>query len=381
MIRTAAPLSAVLMWVASVCVASLFVGGTHLPAQKKLRGFAKLVQNDPYTDKDPKAMKKLGVISYGPLTWADNLRTPDIEKVIGENRVLWFETEHFKVGCNLGVCTQPKDSVARKRVKAEMKLLNKRSRKIPASKSKLDPWLRAHLFALRAEQLYDEFAELTGHAADDEGHLGQKEKFLLVLFQKKSDLARYSKSFCGRESQNSQYFRHFASGFYSVVMTADGEDGPRDCESTYAQFRFFVAQMLLDAAGGATPWLTYGLAHRYEREVPCNLINCGVRADESVDPATQYEWPKKIAKRCRHESLCMPFAKLCREHDLGYYGHLQSWARVDYLMQDRAKFAQFLQMIVGNPTRQRHLQALAEVYDKEPEQFDEEWRKWALKHY
>ena len=40
------------------------------------------------------------------------------------------------------------------------------------------------------------------------------------------------------------------------------------------------------------------------------MINCGIKATESVDSSTQYQWPKKILKRSKHDGLCMPFTKL-----------------------------------------------------------------------
>ena len=359
----------------------LLTGVASVQAQKK--GDSPLLKvglEDPYTAQNPKAMAKLGVIGYGPLTWADNKRTTDIEKVLGEGRVLWMETEHFKIGCNFGFVGGPKDSVARRLMKADLKRLNKKCSKIPASKSKLGPWLRMHLYAQRAEDMYAEFAEMTGR--DEAGkYLGNKEKFLLLLFQKKSDLARYMSTFGNRKSQQSQRLQHYGTGHFSTVMTAEGDDGPRDNETVNAQFRFFMTQMFLDAVGGAPMWLSRGLAHNYERQIPCNMINCGIKANESVDSSTQYQWAKKVLKRSRFEGLCLPFVKLANETDLGYYGSLQAWSVADYMLQDKAKFAQFLQMVLGKYSRSRQIQALEAVFGMDPETFDLAWRKWVKKNY
>ncbi len=359
----------------------LLAGASSLHAQKK--GDSPLLKvglEDRFTAKDPKAMAKLGVLNYGPLTWADHKRTTDIEKVLGEGRVLWMETEHFKIGCNLGFVGGPKDSKARRLMKSDLKRLNKKCSKIPASTSKLGPWLRMHLYAQRADDMYTEFVELTGK--DELGkHLGNKEKFLLLMFQKKSDLARYMTSFGNRKSEQSQRLQHYGTGHFSVVMTAEGDDGPRDNETINAQFRFFMAQMLLDSVGGAPMWLSRGLAHNYERQIPCNMINCGIKANESVDSSTQYKWAKKILKRSKHDGLCLPFVKLANETDLGYYGSLQAWSVADYMMQDKAKFAQFLQLVLGKYSRSRQIGALATAFGKDPETFDLEWRKWVKKNY
>ena len=360
--------------VLAVCVAA--------PAQNKKgsSAIAKVGLEDTFTAKDPKAMARLGVVDYAPLVWADNKRTTDIEKVLGEGRVLWMETEHFKIGSNFGFAEAPKDSKARRLLKGELKRLNKKCKKIPASASKLGPWLRMHLYAQRAEELYDELADLLGQPAGAK-RLGEKQKFLLVLFEKRSDLARYFQSFCGRESQQTQRHTHYGTGHLSLVMTAEGDDGPRDSETTHAQFRYFATQMFLDAAGGGPLWLQYGLGHVYERQVPCNMINCGVRADESVDPASQYDWEKKIRKRVKFDGLVIPFEKLTTTVDLGFYGHVQAWARVEWMLQDKAKFADFLQGVLSRPSRSRQIAALAGAYELEPAAFDDAWRKWCAKNY
>ena len=360
----------------------LLAGGSPLSAQNK-KGDSPLLKvglEDPFTKKDPKLMKSLGVVDYGPLVWADNKRTTDIEKVLGEGRVLWMETEHFKIGCNLGFTRAPKSPVARKQLKADLKALSRKSSKIPSSSSKLGPWLRMHLYAKRADDMYREFAELVGEKEEGK-HLGQKEKFLVLLFEKKSDLARYMTSFGGRRSEQSGRHQHYATGHFSVVMMAEGDEGPRDCETTYAQFRFFMTQMFFDAMGGGPMWAMYGLAHWQERQVPCNMINCGIKANESVAPATQYEWEKKMVKRSKHDGLCIPFVKMTNQSDLGYYGHVQAWSMVDFMQQDRAKFTAFLQAVLGKPSRSNQIKGLNLAYEMTPDSFDGEWRKWVKKNY
>jgi hypothetical protein len=360
---------------------SLAAASACVTAQKKRSSaIAKAGLEDRFTSKNPAAMAKLGVVDYGPLVWADNKRTTDIEKVLGEGRFLWMETEHFKIGSSFGFASAPKDSKARRLLKSELKQLHKKCSKIPASASKLDPWLRMHLYAHRAEELYDEFADLAGRP-EGEQRLGEKQKLLLLLFDKRSDLARYFTSFCGRETQQSQRHTHYGTGHQALVMTAEGDDGPRDSETVHAQFRHHVMQLFLSAAGGGPLWLQYGLAHVYERMVPCNMINCGVRADENVDRTKLYEWEEKIRKRVKHEALVIPFEKLTRQVDLGYYGHLQAWARVEWMLQDRARFARFLQQVLGTPSRSKQISALMKTYELKPAEFDDAWRKWCQKHY
>ncbi len=62
---------------------------------------------DPYTGGDVAVLKASGAIGYGPFPWADGTRTEDIDRVLGNGRVLWLETEHFRIGCNLGAMKLP----------------------------------------------------------------------------------------------------------------------------------------------------------------------------------------------------------------------------------------------------------------------------------
>lgn len=82
-------------------------GSLSLKAQSKKNGDSPLLKvglEDPFTKKDPKLMKSLGVVDDGPLVWADTKRTADIEKVLGEGRVLWMATGYCKIGFTSAFC-------------------------------------------------------------------------------------------------------------------------------------------------------------------------------------------------------------------------------------------------------------------------------------
>ena len=361
--------------------------GTHLRAQdeggpkRDEDEVVKAVKKDPYTGGEEKGMKALGIVGYAPMMWVDGKRTTDVEKVIGEGRVLWMETAHFRIGCNLGTASAPEDPEARKLLLTEVQRLKKRWSKMPDRASKLDPWLRAHLYAQRCEDLYTDFAKLIGHDPAAPTFLGQADKFPVLLFQKKSDLARYIDAFCGRKSEASQ--RHFygQSRANGIVITAENQDY-YDEPGVHAIFRFNLLQAFMDARGGAPYWLSAGVAHWYERQIPSNLITCGIRDDESVDTMTQHKWKEKMRGRATRESLCTPFAKLATQTDLGYYDHVQAWSRVDHLMTlDRAKFGEFLSAIKGGASASLQEQSLQQIYGMDAATWDTKWREWAVKAY
>lgn len=336
---------------------------------------------DPFTGAEPKAMAAAGVIAYGPFVWADDLRTEDVEKVLGEGRIRWLETPHFLIGCNLGTTGMPEEADARKMLNAELARMKKRHPKFPERASKLEPWLRLHLYAQRAEELYAEFAKLVSHDDTTGTHLGQARKFPILLFQKKSDVARYLDRFCNSKSEMSQ--RHFygKTSQRGLVLGAEADE-VRDEASVHAQFRHLLIETFTDTIGGVPYWLSLGMAHCYERQVPSRTIMATIKDEESVDEETQHKWPTKMKKRAQHEKLLIPFHELATKTDFGYWAHLQAWSRVDYLMTtDRAKFGEFLAGMKGGYGASRQIEQLALVYDMEPEAFDVKWRDWVLKTY
>lgn len=352
------------------------------PGTKKADADAvRIARKDPFTDGEAKGMQALGIVAYGPLPWADGQRTDDVEKVLGENRILWLETAHFRIGCNLGTIGIPQEPDARKLVTAELQRLHGKWPKLPDRASKLDPWLRMHLYAQRAEELYADFTTLIGHDDAKEPCLGAPDKFLILLFQKRSDLARYLDRFCGSKSQVSQRHTHEKGGQYAVYISAEADD-LHDEAAVHAQFRFLLLQTMQAVLRSIPYWLSVGLAHHYEREVPTILINCGMREDEHVDGATQHKWHSKMQARAQHESLCIPFAELSTMPDLGYFGHVQAWSRVDYLLTlDRGKFGKFVAELKGNGSSQRQMELLDQIYGLDWEMFDKQWREWVKKTY
>jgi hypothetical protein len=77
---------------------------------------------------------------------------------------------------------------------------------------------------------------------------------------------------------------------------------------------------------------------------------------------------------------------------MGYHGELQSWSRVDYLMQqDKAKLGAFLWKLKSlppatGPMPQEQLvaaqtAALQETFGLDSATFDAKWRDWVLATY
>ena len=100
------------------CVCLFLLGslltGQDKPLVKDEDEVSKVAARDPYTDGDEAAKKAAGVVSHAPFPWADGHRTTDIDKVLGENRILWLETAHFRFAFTLRSAAWPDESDARK---------------------------------------------------------------------------------------------------------------------------------------------------------------------------------------------------------------------------------------------------------------------------
>ena len=354
-------------------------------------------------------MKKLGVVRYGPFPWADHFSTTDIDKVLGPDRIIWMETEHFRIGLNLKTGPLPEDSQERKALNLECAALNKLCRKIPKKARKLGPWLRIHLYAQRCEQAYAEFSKLVGvtdktFQADSKvigkgPYLGLPDKFLLLMFQKKSDMARYMKHFCNTEADESMRFYHKTTGQMVLAISQEGMEG-FDAPGLQAHAVYALWQNLMNGYRGYSyplpMWFSTGIAHYYSRKVQTKFVNARITDTESVNRDEQNKWVQKVLKRSKHEGATLTYEQLTAMNDwekFGFHAHMQSWSRVDYLMSlDSQKVGLVIDKLKSVPSSgdwdaqtkqlERMLpKLLFNVFELDGATFDQEWRKWVLKTY
>ncbi|MGE3173020.1 MAG: hypothetical protein AB7O97_10385 [Planctomycetota bacterium] len=363
---------------------------------------------DPYTEGDLTALVAAGLVAYGPFQWTAHARTEDIDRVLGEGRVLWLETEHFKIGCNLRTIGLPKKPDEKKALMAECKALHDKLPKVPERPKKLDPWLRLHLFAQRAEAVYAQYEEMLGPegttfpggATPPNGqYLGLPGKFLLLLFQKKSDLARYFDRFAGGIQADRSYGHYHLEGYQMLYgVSAEGleiDDDP----GLHSHVVYGIAGNIAVGYRGYTwrlpPWLSEGLAHWFSRQIETNYVNITVKDEDNVDDKEQHKWHKKVRARAKYDRTVVPFSRMLEwkaVEDMGYHDHLQAWSRVDFLMQQgHDKVGALLRRLKGLTAPSGGMpqdvligtqtEVLEEVFDMDPETFDARWREWVEDTY
>ncbi|MEO6597362.1 MAG: hypothetical protein ABIP94_21680 [Planctomycetota bacterium] len=398
-----------LSFVCSVLLAGLGLLAQDPPPVKDDDEVKKLGPVDPYTEGDAALMAAAGVVTYGPFPWADFHSTSDIDKALGEGRVLWLETAHFRIGFNLRSIDWPKDSDARKLLAEEVKQLRTKLPKIAPKPKRLDPFLRLHLYAQRCEKAYAEFQQLIGASDADfpakgkgpgEGaFLGQPDKFLVLLFHKKSDMVRYMDRFCGRKEERSMRYYHLKTFQMLSCASAEGLEG-FDEAGLHSHVLYCVWHNLMSGYRGygfpVPLWFCEGVAHYYSRRVPTTALSVQIKDDEAVAPQEQNNWPVRVRRRAQHVEYNIPFetlAAMSKWEDCGYHAHTQFWSRIDYLMQlDAQKVGLMLRQLKSVPIandwdgqgaqiRGMAQKLVVELFEMDGPTFDQRWRDWVLKTY
>lgn len=382
-----------------------------LPAQAPGRAAdraGKLPTVDPYTRGEAEAMASLGVVGYGPMPWADGKSTAAVDAVLGEGRIVWLETAHYRLGCALAPAAMPEEAKVKKALLEDCAALHKKLARVPERPKRLETWLWAHVYALRLERHYAAVSALLGVSDADfprrgpglgEGpYLGMPDKYLVLLFQKQSDLTRYADRFCGAREDTSMRHFHQGSNQLLTACATEGLEGYDD-NSVHGHVLYMATNNLLCGLRGylypLPLWLSEGIAHWLSRQVDSDTVNVQILDSEAVAEDKQANWPVKVRRRAQFEELCIPFATMAAWQDfatMGYHAHAQAWSRVDYLIQrDRAAFAGLVGALKSLPpgeggaapaelVRETGRQ-LGSRFGLDAAAFDREWREWVLRTY
>jgi hypothetical protein len=366
---------------------------------------------DPYTLGEPEALARAGYGAFGPIPWGDGHRTDQIERELGGIPLIWVETAHFRLGSSLPEYRVGEDAQERAKLRAELQRLGQRLPRIDKKTLRLDPWLRLHLSAQRAEDLYASFCAKLGLEEADFAaspaitgkpsgpHLGMGDKFTVLLLQETSALDRYCRTFLGhqlREDAVCHYFKGMDGLFLGVTVESLHDLQPADSALHFA----FVYDLVLnfDTAfrGVILPgphWWRHGLARWFAREVDPRILLYATPAKAAVRPEEDSEWPVRVRARVEKAAFPATAAMLDWKEYSGwsFADHMIAWSRVDYLLNrgDGAARRFFLAIhepvpwVDGRDERvaaQLH-GALEAVTGLSPEAFDEAWCKYVKATY
>ncbi len=367
---------------------------------------------DPYTKGDADALRRAGYVTFRPVLWAEGITTKDVAEVLGGADALWVETAHFKICSCLKTYKTKGDPNESARLKKELAQL---ALKIPSVNlphvDKLDPWLRLHLYALRAEQLYAEFCERMGlrdadfpavgstNAMGNGPFLGQKLKPTLLLAEKSSALVRFNHRYAKSEEERVLRYTLPGGSMYCGVSAEALRDGGYELDlALHCAVAASLVANFLDAlrdSNWATPlWLDMGLGHWFSRRIDerftyyaagtthdfgDKLCKWQPRVRGLVENKFAYSWSDMLGT--------LEWSQLTPQ------AHLLIWSRVDWMLQvpsaDLRAFLMPLTTPIPNAAHDevvatqlaRANAAFSAGFGKSPAECEAAWRAWVLKTY
>jgi hypothetical protein len=316
------------------------------------------------------------IVSYGPFAWTEGVRTTDVAETMGGGDVLWLETPHFKIGSTLQSYHLHNDVREQKALEAELTRLKSKLAGFQQVHNRLDPWLRLHLFALRLEDVYEEFATWFGtEAADDPKKAGDaarkaavakkslapgdaegKPKIRVLLAARSSSLARYTKHFTERELRISERFPLPGGAQFFGASEEGARTNGYDLE---VAFRCVVSggvvpSLVESATGshGTCPlWLVYGLDHVVTRGIDERFPNAAINTVR-LDDESSFRWETRV-KGLVVNGIAPSWQEMSdwkTWDEIKVAGHLVAWSRVTWLLKRKpAELHAFLTAIAASP--------------------------------
>ena len=398
-------------------VLTLFAAAAPLDALQKEDAERK---SDPYTHGAPEALQRAGYVSLGPFPLGHDqngqpFTSEDVEKALGNIEIRWIETAHFRIGCTLPSYAA-EDKRERDKLRAELAELQQAFPEVDPARRRPDPWLRAHLYARRLENLYADFQRRLGATDADfpvkpgtlvngeyrgEGpYLGQPTKYVVLLMDKASAVGRFFGRFCGQQEDRPRRYNFMKSGMILFATSIEHAEGTLVKDSAlHCNVVFNVTHNLVDGykyyTVDAPVWWKEGLAHWFARRVDERWNNFSAVAEEAGETRATWNWPPKVRGRVKNEYF-PPAEELMAWNSYDerrFSDHMMMWSRVDYLMSTGdAGFATFMKMIKGAypgvsgipdhaAVVARQAEALQQAWGLDYAAFDREWAAYVLKNY
>lgn len=376
----------------------LLVGAGPLAAQGKGKRLCTVCEHEP-------ELLAANGMSHGPFSFG-NSSSDTIEKEFLFLPV-WLETPHLRLGVDLDTWKVPEDE--RKAYRAELEALAQKWPKIDPKKMTLDPWLRAHLLADRAERCYEQFLGLMGSSdaafSDPERNLmsgwgryaGQGEKYEVMIFRGRSLYSEYMQKTWGLNYVKPQRWNNVKRDSLWFGFSQD-EDGIRHDQHVHNMVRHNLAHNFLDGychySYEMPVWITEGFAHWMEIDNDPRFHMFDFVEGVFVEPKTVSSWPVEVRKLVATAET-VPFTQLLYRKsfaELSFTDHLMAWSKIDFLIQsDPAKFGRFMTILKsrrdergyadGSKMEDAQRDALKQCYGWTWQQAEEKWQEWVLATY
>ena len=362
----------------------------------------------PYCMADPELMGPAGIVSHGGFEFG-RTDTDGVDDLLASNDIRWIETEHFEIG--FAGPPYRASGKEKKKIEAELVELEKVLPEIMPKSAQLDPWLRAHLFAARSEQIWDRFLEVmqvdesvfpdgtkmwdgTGTYHGEGPYVGQKGKFEMLILPGVGDLTTYLSDQYGLTTNMTNRWNNIERD--SIVVTMHMMDGDLKKDiALHGHVAFNLAHNLLDGFehySYDTPiWIHEGLAHVFEREISPKYNSFdggegGVPVQSKKD-----DWDGEVRKMIKAKKAPRLASKMAIRtySELTLEDHFAMYSMVKFLMEEHPDgFAELNKELHGRMDKtgfidsqnlpEVHREAFKTIFGWTYLEFDEAWSNWAL---
>jgi hypothetical protein len=357
----------------------------------------------PWCKNDPELMKNAGVVTHGPMPigpWT----SADLMAKLPAAQWIALETAHMRFASSL-----PQTEVEfaeQERVKAELDRLRLVLPNVPVKPKYLDPWLRLHLIAMKAEDFYARFQRLldvtdadfpesrgAGPFMGDGKFLGEKQKFEVVLHSSRTTHNLFTKEFSGAQVTGALRW-HFPTTHKMLASIPCEDPDLKKDRWLFPHVVHNLSHLYFCAykhfSYDPPTWLDEGIALAMEKEIdPRSATNEGEEGTYR-DRIAPPDWPAQVRKMISGGDH-WKMANLMRIREVGELDPdalYTSWSMARFLIDVYPKeLAQLMGGLKGQldekgyptgadmPGLQRKL--LKEILGCTPVEFDEKWVAWA----
>jgi hypothetical protein len=386
------------------------------PAGPAHSGGKDVPKNDPslcpWCHGDPALMAAAGIVSHGGFEFG-NADTAAADQLLNWLDIVWIESAHFEIG--MGLLPYKVRMDERDEIRAELSRLQEVLPDVQPKVKVLDPFMRAHLYAQRAEDEWKAFLELvrldesvfpdgktywdmTGTYYGEGPYLGMKGKYELLFVPTKESSIAFLRENYGIKHEVTQRWHSPARGTLSVTIHLQQGQLRLD-RALHGHMAFNLTHNFLDGFkhySYDTPiGLHEGLAHWRERQVSPEHNTFDSSEGAVAVETRKDDWRAEVLKLSGSDEL-PSFSSLVRLRtfaDLELPDHFGTWSVVDYLITtDPEAFARLLNGIKGLwdmenrradgsllPERQREL--IKELWGVTYFELDPRWREWIASAY
>jgi len=360
----------------------------------------------PYCKGDPERMKAGGIVSHGPFPFAKK-DSASVDALLPTSEVRWIETDFFRIG--FGLREYKVKVEEKKKMVAELTRLKQFFPEVKPDTGVLDPWLRTHLFAQRAQDSLDDFLKLingkeaafgagaVGNYRGEGRYLGMKEKYEWLVLRTQAAHTDFLTENFGLQLRVGHREHHIPRGILGYYCHAQ-EGGLREDSALHGNLVFNLTHNLLDGLNHYnydTPvWFHEGFAHWREREINPNYNTFDSGEGAVADMTSKSNWKPEVlalvnggdAPRMAELVALKSYAELKLPH------HYATWSMIDFMIQTKPEaFGQFIWALKSNmdsrgvPTGENLPEYVRtkfkEIFGMGYTEFDEAWRTWVKQNY